>query len=88
MYGEAHHWRIYNQNFMALMSSGIGMIGAYSLVAWKKLGAITFKLDLEGTTLPIVIILSHRYHIFHLAIRHGAHGALIENKISRILCHL
>jgi hypothetical protein len=73
---------------MALMSNGIGMIATYSLVTWKELGAITFKLDLEGTTFPITIKLSHKYHISHLAIKLGAHGALIENKIPLILCHL
>jgi hypothetical protein len=73
---------------MALMSNGIGMIATYSLVAWKELGAIPLKLDLEGTTFPIAIRLSHKYHISHLAIKLGAHGALIFLKIPLILCHL
>jgi hypothetical protein len=87
VYGEAHHWRIDKQNFMTLMSSSIGMIATYSLVAWKELGAITLKLDFEETTLPIALTLSHRYHIFHLVIKLGAHRALFENKIPLILCH-
>jgi len=73
---------------MALMSSGIGMIAAYSLASWKELGAITLKLDFEGTILPIIIRFLDRYHISHLAIKLDAHGALIENKIPFILCHL